>query len=195
MKLVPAFVTAISVTATGCYAGVDCGDWIKRRGYCVDYVKTRVPAFPVPQSAGEVAALNNREIPDISEGDVAIFRYSNYWHVAYVEKVHLDKEGKSTAIDISEMNFGRKLSSSDYKKIWGEKSDAEWKRAVSCGVTHKYGRKGSRKKVDLDTVRQVWSPASAKAGVDRKGRVKIAVARVRGMLSRFFLRLQRKEQT
>jgi hypothetical protein len=178
-----------------CYAGVNCDDWIDKGGYCVDYVKTKIPTFPTPQTATELAALNNKDITDVTEGDVAIFRYSNYWHVAYVEKVHFDKHGNATVIDVSEMNFGRQLSLYEYQKIWRVRSNSEWKRAISCGVTYNYNKKRSRKKVALNTVKQIWSPGSDTVKVARRRRVDIVADRVRGILSRFFLRLQSKENS
>src|SRR5690242_2731935 len=95
----------IAVSSTA-FAGCNCDDWMDRGGYCVDYVKTKIPTFPIPKSETEIEALKNREISKVEEGDVAIFDLGRYWHVAYVEKVHTDSRGRATAIDVSEMNFG-----------------------------------------------------------------------------------------
>lgn len=197
MKLIQVFVIAIIITGiqARCHAGANCDDWREKRGYCVDYIKTKIPTFPVPQSAAELAALKNRDVPDIAEGDVAIFRYRNYWHVAYVEKVHRDKDGKATALDVSEMNFGRQLSLYEFEDLWNVKSDSEWKRAVSCGVTCNFTKKTSRKNVALSTVKQVWSPASTAANAEWKRRVKIVIDKVKGILGRFFLNRQSKENS
>lgn len=197
MKLISVIFTAFIITAlnTGCYAGVTCEDWIDKGGYCVDYVKSKVPTFPLPQTAAELAALSNKDIRAVAEGDVAVFRYRRYWHVAYIEKVHRNRHGKATSIDVSEMNFGRQLSLYEYRNIWREESNSEWKRAVACGVTHNYSKKTSRKHVALGTVKQIWSPAAAKVEVERKRRVGIVLDKVRRILCRFFRCQQSKENS
>jgi hypothetical protein len=173
---------------TSCYADCNCEDWVKKGGYCVDYVKTRIPTFPVPQSTSEIAVLKNREIPEVTEGDVAMFNFSNYWHVAYVEKVHQDQQGNATAVDVSEMNFGDQMSFNEYKKKWKQKSRSEWKRAICCGVTDNYGQTSSRKNVALNTVKQIWSPLSTVSGVANKERDDaVFFDKVREVFNRLFL--------
>lgn len=161
MKRIIIIVTAIVITGmhTRSYAGCDCDDWMAKGGYCVDYIKTKIPTFPIPQNTTEIEVLKNRDIPEVTEGDVALFDLSSYWHVAYVEKVHLDQQGKAISIDVSEMNFGGHMSFEEYKKIWRQKSRSEWKRALCCGVTDNYDQTSSRKNVALNTVKQIWSPA------------------------------------
>ena len=163
MKQIQILVTAIVITVmhSSCYAGCNCDDWVARGGYCVDYVKTKIPTFPIPKTVAEIAALKNKETSKVTEGDVAIFDLGNYWHVAYIEKVHLDQQGTATAIDVSEMNFDRQISFDEYKNRWDTKNKSEWKRSLCCGVTKKYARTSMRKKIALDSVEQVWSPVSA----------------------------------
>lgn len=141
------------------FADCNCDDWVNLHGYCVDYVKSRVPSFPVPLSYSEIAELKNRDIRNIAAGDVAIFFTGNFWHVAYVEKVRLDRSGVPAAIDVSEMNYGRQPRYVEYKKRWRRYGRDEWLRAVNCGVTRNYARVDRRRGVPLETVRQVWSPA------------------------------------
>lgn len=187
MKRSSLLVTAIIITGihTSCYAGCNCDDWVNRDGYCVDYVKTRIPTFPIPNSVAEITVLKNKEIPDVAEGDVAIFDLGTYWHVAYVEKVRLDQQGKPTAVDVSEMNFGGNLSFNEYKGKWGPKKKSAWKRALCCGVTDKYSETSMRKNVALDTVTQIWSPRSAASeGVGGKYRLSV-VDKVKEVLNRF----------
>ena len=163
MRRIPIIVTAVAITImhTGCYADCNCDDWVKRDGYCVDYVKTKIPTFPIPNNAVEIAALRNKEIAEVTEGDVAIFNLGNYWHVSYIEKVHIDQHGNATAIDVSEMNFGGHLSFEEYKNRWIPKSESEWKRALCCGVTNKFGQTRLRRNIPLKTIKQIWSPISA----------------------------------
>lgn len=187
MRLFLIILTTAVIVAPGtnCHAGCNCDDWVNRDGYCVDYVKAKIPTFPVPNDVAEITTLKNREIPEVSEGDVAIFDLGRYWHVAYVEKVHLDKQGNATAIDVSEMNFGGELSYQEYKGRWSPKSENEWKRALCCGVTDKYSLTSSRKNVSLSTVTQVWSPAEEQPEGNGISRINTFVNKVREVLNRF----------
>jgi hypothetical protein len=165
-----------------CHARCSCDDWVSQGGYCVDYVKERIPEFPVPKSTAEIAVLKNRAIAQISAGDVAIFKLRNYWHVSYVEKVYFDAVGNATAIDMSEMNFGGKMSFNEYKSRWKSKNRSEWERAVCCGVTDNYDEKSVRRNVPLNTVTQVWSPDSDAAGTDDDS----ITGKARDVLNHFF---------
>ena len=95
---------------TSSYAGCDCDDWMQKGGYCVDYIKTKIPTFAIPKSVHELETLKNKNIFEVTAGDVAIFELSDRWHVAYVENVHSDRFGLATSIDVTEMNFGQQLS-------------------------------------------------------------------------------------
>jgi hypothetical protein len=160
MKLFQIVVTVVAATTihTRCYAGCNCDDWMNRGGYCVDYVKSRIPAFPIPKTDAEIAVLKNKETAKVEEGDVAIFDLGDYWHVAYVEKVHLDPQGTATAIDVSEMNFGGQISYQEYRNRWNPKNEGEWRRALCCGVTKQYDQMRMRKNIALHSVEQIWSP-------------------------------------
>jgi hypothetical protein len=177
---------------SSCYAGRSCNDWVEKRGYCVDYIKSKIPTFPIPQNSTEIAALKNKEITEVTQGDVAIFNLGNYWHVAYVENVHLDTQGNATAIDVSEMNFGGKMSFGKYKYKWRSKKKSEWKRALSCGVTDKYYQTSMRENIALNTVTQIWSPtpAASESAGERQGNA--VFNRVKEVLNQFFLFAERE---
>ena len=134
---------------------------MNRGGYCVDYVKTKIPSFPIPKSDAEIVALKNKGIPDVTEGDVAIFDLVNFWHAAYVEKVHLDQQGRATAIDVSEMNFGRQISFNEYNKRWGPKIRVNGKEPSVAVSRRIYDRASVRKNIALDSIKQIWSPVAA----------------------------------
>ena len=188
MRRISIIVAAIVITVmhTSCYADCNCIDWVRRDGYCVDYVKTKIPTFPIPNNPVDIAALKNKEIPDVTAGDVAIFDLGKYWHVSYVEKVHTDQQGNATAIDVSEMNFGGHMSFHEYKNKWSPKNESEWKRALCCGVTNKYGQTSLRKNIPLNTVKQIWSPVSAASeGVSVRRGITV-VDKVMEVLNRFF---------
>lgn len=189
MRRIPIIVTAFvnTVMHTSCYAGCNCDDWVNRGGYCVDYVKSKIPTFPIPRNEAEISSLKNEEVPAVTEGDVAIFDLGDYWHVAYVERVHMDRQGNATAIDVSEMNFGGQMSFDEYKNRWSPKNENEWKRALCCGVTDKYDQTNLRKNIALSTIKQIWSPVSA-ASEDVSGRRgNIVVDKVKEVLNRFLL--------
>ncbi|HJV35324.1 CHAP domain-containing protein [Geomonas sp.] len=173
----------LSGAQTRCYAvSCNCNDWIERQGYCVDYVKERIPTFPVP-TKDDMPALQNTGVDNITEGDVAIFTIKNYWHVAYVEKVHRDQHGDATAIDVSEMNFGDTVSFPEFRAKWQAKSKAEWSRALCCGVTENYDRITFREDIPLSTVKQVWSPDDVPSDA-RRHPFKEAVDKIKEVVNR-----------
>ena len=173
----------ISGIHTCCFAeSCNCDDWVEKGGYCVDYIKTKIQTFPVPLNKGEMVDLKNTDITNVTEGDVAIFTIKNYWHVAYVEKVHRNQQGEATAIDVSEMNFGNELSFAEFKGKWKSKSPAEWTRALCCGITDNYDQVSLRNNIALNTVKQIWSPDDKGVGGRR---VKAIVGKVREAVNRF----------
>jgi hypothetical protein len=181
-----ALTILLSGIHTCCYAAkCNCDDWMEKGGYCVDYIKTRIQIFPAPLNKEDMVSLKNADIDDVTEGDVAIFTIKNYWHVAYVEKVHRNPQGEATAMDLSEMNFGDELSFAEFKDKWKSKSKAEWNRALCCGVTDNYDEVHLRKNVPVDTVKQIWSPDDVAEGVGGR-RVKAIVGKVREVINQFF---------
>ncbi|GFO55522.1 hypothetical protein GMSM_25290 [Geomonas sp. Red276] len=186
MKVLAIIVLATLVTTvdTCCYAvSCNCNDWVERHGYCVDYVKERIPTFPLP-SKDDMPALKNTGIADITEGDVAIFAIKNFWHVAYVEKVHRDPRGGATAIDVSEMNFGENPTFPEFRAKWLSSSKEEWNRAVCCGITENYDRVTRREWIPLSTVKQVWSPDDVPSELRRR-RLSEALSRIKEVVNRF----------
>jgi hypothetical protein len=176
----------ISGMGTSCFAmRCNCNDWMERGGYCVDYIKERIPSFPMPYK-DDMPNLKNTAIANITEGDVAIFTIKNYWHVAYVERVHRNERGEATTIDVSEMNFGDDLSFREFKAKWKSSNRDEWYRASCCGVTDNYDIITIRKNVDLDTVKQIWSPDDVPSeGLGRR-RLQAIAGRVREAVNRFY---------
>jgi hypothetical protein len=187
MKSVVTVVLALLIAgnSTRCYAErCNCDVWMERGGYCVDYIKDRIPSFQIP-TKDEMAALKNTDVEEVAEGDVVVFAIKNYWHVAYVEAVRRNWRGEATAIDVSEKNFGDGLSFAEFKARWKSKSRHEWNRAVCCGITENYDLVTWRKNVSLDTVKQVWSPDDAAAEGGRL-RVNALVDKVKEVLNKFF---------
>lgn len=172
---------------TNCFADSYCEDWMSRGGYCVDYVKSKVPAFPVPLNPDAMVGLKNKETSQVAVGDVAIFDMGNFWHVAYVEKVRLDRRGHAKAVDVSEMNFGRWPRYREYLSRWSVHDKKEWERALRCGVTKNYAHVGSRKNVALKTVKSIWSPAVAESEKDAAGeQISTVISKVKETVSHFY---------
>ena len=191
MNLISVLVLTVLISGfhTSCYAvrcNGACDDWMGKDGYCVDYVNTKIPIFPDALTKEDMVDLKNTDIPDVTEGDAAIFTIKNYWHVAYVEKVHRNHSGEATAIDVSEMNFGNELSFAEFKAKWKSKSQAEWNRARCCGITDNFDQVSSRKNVALSTVTQIWSPDHVVSEDAGGHRVKAITGKVREVINQFF---------
>lgn len=187
MKRIAVIAILISgLHSYGYAARCNCDDWVMKGGYCVDYINSKIPVFPVSLNKEDMVGLKNTDISDVTEGDVAIFTVKNYWHVAYVEKVLRNQQGVPTAIDVSEMNFGDELSFDEFKSKWRSKSQAEWNRALCCGITDNYDEVSLRRNVPLNTVKQIWSPDEVVSAGAGRPRVKAALGKVREVINRFF---------
>lgn len=167
------------------HAACNCEDWMDRGGYCVDYVKSRIPSFPIPMR-DDMPSLKNAEVAEISEGDVAVFTIKSYWHVAYVERVHRNAQGEPISIDVSEMNFGDEPTFREFRSKWKLANREEWNRALCCGITDNYDEITTRRNVDIETVRQIWSPDDAAREGTAGGRFKALMGRVKEVINRFY---------
>lgn len=184
-SLLMVLMILISGSQTYCYAlRCNCNDWMEKGGYCVDYIKTRIPTFPIPTKE-EMIDLKNADIDEVTEGDVAIFTIKNYWHLAYVERVHRDPRGEATAIDVSEMNFGDELSFAEFKAKWKSRNKSEWNRTFCCGITDNYDEITFRENIPLSTVKQIWSPDDVESEGNGRRRVKEIVGKVKEVINRF----------
>lgn len=85
---------------SSCTVG-DTKCWFAKGGFCTDYVQNRIasPQSVKPDKWQQV----NPEI--VKKGDIAQF-YSPRAHYAFVDSVVKDKQGKVTAINVSEYNYG-----------------------------------------------------------------------------------------
>lgn len=185
IMLIVSAIVIVGVHSQGFAADCVCVDWVNKDGYCVDYIKDKIPSFPIPMDRTEIESLKNKELSEVTAGDVAIFSFRNYWHVAFVENVHRNPNGFASAIDVTEMNFGDQMSFDEFKSAWKSRSEGEWQRAICCGVTDKYDQTGFRKNVALNTVTQIWSPESVEHGGATLQKVRDAVDKVKEVFSRF----------
>lgn len=143
-------------------ANSDCGFWYKKGGYCVAYVRTRIPSLYKFKASENPFAINipkNKETKDVEIGDAAIFAVGDFGHIAYVEKVNRDQNGNATSIDISEKNYGGPVSFDDFKKKWKINSQKEHEIATRCcGVTSLFDEERQRKEVPINKIDHIWSP-------------------------------------
>jgi hypothetical protein len=85
---------------SGCTVG-DSKCWLTKGGFCMDYVEKRAKAIKGPKPVN----LQPVDTGGVKKGDVAQF-FTPRPHLAYVERVVKDKQGRPLAIDVSEYNFG-----------------------------------------------------------------------------------------
>jgi hypothetical protein len=87
---------------TGCAVG-DTECWVSSGGFCTDYVAKMTRRG----KTGSSPRLRVIPASDVRKGDVAYFR--SRVHMAYVERVARDGNGKPVAVDLSEYNYGKCL--------------------------------------------------------------------------------------
>lgn len=104
------------------------------QGYCTDYIFSRLH---VKQVGDAKQWKGNISANEVQSGDVAIFVFGKYGHVALVESVD------GNYITISEWNFGSCNTSQCDQ---------------ACGVTDNYG-KTTRRRVLVSSVTRFWRPA------------------------------------
>ena len=154
-------VTLFAALPTICFADCNCSDWISKGGYCVAYVRSRINSLPSPQGAAAINIPSNKDIKDVEEGDAAIFAVGKYGHVAYVEKVNRDNNGKAVSINVSEMNYGKNYTLDEFVKRWNpdkKNAKSELDRAVCCGVTSLYMVQKPRTSIPIKSIDHIWSP-------------------------------------
>ena len=112
----------------------DCRQYYGK-GYCTDYIKEKTGK---QQSGDAKNWKGGGKKDDVKKGDVAIFDFGSWGHVAYVEKVNKNKKGKPESVDISEKN-------------WATPLDA-------CAKGPNFGRKTTRNCVALSKIDRFWRP-------------------------------------
>jgi len=91
----------------GALGAKDCKEYYGK-GYCVDYIQQKAGK---KQSGNAKDWTSNIKKEDVKAGDVAIFKFGNWGHVAYVDKVNYSKDNKPESLDISEWNWAEPLDS------------------------------------------------------------------------------------
>lgn len=102
---------------SGCTIG-DPKCWFANGGFCMDYVQKKTGARQ-PFQSGQWQQIGPEAV---RKGDVAQF-FTPRAHLAFVEAVVRDKQGRPRAVDVSEFNFGKCWVDQDtmvtdtYKKV------------------------------------------------------------------------------
>ena len=86
-------------TRTGCTIG-DSRCWLTKGGFCTDYVESKARRG----RTGKARQFKKIRLQEVKKGDIAQFNARA--HVAYVEGVVTDKNGKPVAVNVSEYNYG-----------------------------------------------------------------------------------------
>jgi hypothetical protein len=84
------------VKRSGCTLG-DVRCWYRSGGFCTDYVAQRLGK----ERAARAAPIDRATV---KKGDVAVF--ASRAHMALVEAVVRDGQGRPVAVDLAEFNFG-----------------------------------------------------------------------------------------
>ncbi len=136
-KMVVSFVAVMFFICAGdCYAecGGSCAQYCGS-GYCTDYIFYRLG---VKQQGNAKDWSGNISADQVRSGDVAIFDFGEWGHVAVIESVNGDE------ITISEWN-------------WGVKSTNPIEQ--SCGVTVEFGQLHSPfRTISKSTATRFWRP-------------------------------------
>ena len=112
------------------------------KGYCTDYITSRVGTKPSGHAKDWPANVTDKY--SVRRGDAAIFRgVPSHGHVAYVERVNNDRNGKAESVDISEWNWHQEY------------------RDRNCAVTRNFGIRTDRYKISISNVSGFWRPSSA----------------------------------
>jgi surface antigen len=98
--------------------GSDCSQYIGK-GYCTDYIKKMTGNSQPGDAKNWVSNISPSEVLPC---DTAIFtNVGNFGHVAFVDAVSRDGDGRPISVNLSEWNYG---------SIFQDES---------CGVTNKFG--------------------------------------------------------
>lgn len=117
-----------------------CASWIAKKGYSRDYVEQRTGSRPPPRNKWR----DNIRPEELQVGDVVVV---TIWpgHVALIEEITRDKEGKPERMRVTSFNYGRDHG-------WIDRD---------CEVTVKFGIEMSHWVSLAETV-GYWRPKSAR---------------------------------
>jgi len=89
------------------------------KGYCTDYIALKTGARERGNANGSQGKITKREV---EAGDVAVFDFGRWGHVAYVESVNLDDKERKVSVKISEWNWGSGLDKCAVSSMFGKLS-------------------------------------------------------------------------
>lgn len=123
--------------------GSDCSQYIGR-GYCTDYIRNITGSS---QSGDARNWTSNISLSEVLPGDVAIFaNVGNFGHVAFVDAVNRDGDGRPISVNLSEWNYGSTFQDE------------------SCGVTNKFGITTTRTSISVSSISRFWRPNGSGSG-------------------------------
>lgn len=139
------------------YAAVSCDNWLT--GQCVAHARSmakNASGRSLPSCGTAINCPTNKDMQDVTEGDIVKLNIGSYGHVAYV----LSRDGNS--LKISEKNKGGKLTRETFRRHASRNGTPDTDENFSyvkseCGVTEKYDVEETRT-IDLSQVVGVWSP-------------------------------------
>jgi hypothetical protein len=116
----------------------DCGEWVDKKGYSVDYVEQRTGVRPNANMARDW--VPNLEPKDVARDDVVFLRVGSAdgraQRVEVVDEVLRNADGTIRAVKTSSMNIGKMVE-------------------PKCHVTENFG-KVRRRTVDFEQVTGAW---------------------------------------
>ena len=122
------------VSASVVAHATDCSQYLGR-GYCTDYIFDQTGQR---QSGDAKNWAGDHNLSLLKKGDVAIFDFGTYGHVALVETVNRDSAGTPVSVDLSEWNYG-----STYVN-------------EACAVTNAFGVRGTRNGISVSNITRFW---------------------------------------
>lgn len=124
--------------------GLDCSQYIGR-GYCTDYIEFVTGKRQLGNGKDWKGNISSSEV---LPHDVAIFDVGTFGHVARIDSVNRDGNGKPISVNLSEWNYGSVLVN------------------ASCGVTDKFRITTYRVNVPLSSISRFWRPFGDVSGAN-----------------------------
>lgn len=116
----------------------ECGQWVEKKGYSVDYLEQRTGVRPSGNMAGDMRS--NLDIKDVQPGDVVFLATNDTGgqRAEVVDEVIRGADGTIEALKTSSMNIGKMVE-------------------PACNITENFGKVVQRR-VAFDRVQRAWRP-------------------------------------
>jgi hypothetical protein len=116
----------------------ECGQWVEKKGYSVDYLEQRTGVRPSGNMAGDMRS--NLDTKDVQPGDVVFLATNDAGgqRAEVVDEVIRGADGNIEALKTSSMNIGKMVE-------------------PGCNITENFGKVVQRR-VAFDRVQRAWRP-------------------------------------